>query len=139
MADSLKEGRVALIGCGKMGEAMLAGWLAASSGAAADISAADILIVGHTAERCAALEQRYDVRTQQGMAGIADADLIGWPLQIIVGKRGLAEGKVELKRRRTGERSEFLVDALPEMLAFANRKMMDMHKGGVTIFSGLFD
>ena len=68
--------KIGIIGCGKMGEAMLAGWLAASSGAAADISAADILIVGHTAERCAALEQRYDVRTQQGMAGIADADLI---------------------------------------------------------------
>ena len=68
--------KIGIIGCGKMGEAMLAGWLAASSGAAADISAADILIVGHTAERCASLEQRYDVRTQQGMAGIADADLI---------------------------------------------------------------
>ncbi len=29
----------------------------------------------------------------------ADADLIGWPLQVIVGKRGLKEGKVEMKLR----------------------------------------
>ena len=31
-------------------------------------------------------------------------DLIGLPWQIIVGPKGLAEGKVELKNRRTGER-----------------------------------
>ena len=34
----------------------------------------------------------------------ATADLIGMPWQIIVGPKGLAEGKVELKRRATGER-----------------------------------
>ena len=34
----------------------------------------------------------------------ATADLIGLPWQIIVGPKGLAEGKVELKRRATGER-----------------------------------
>ncbi len=26
-----------------------------------------------------------------------DADLIGWPFQVVVGKKGLAEGVVELK------------------------------------------
>ncbi|HYS81483.1 MAG TPA: His/Gly/Thr/Pro-type tRNA ligase C-terminal domain-containing protein, partial [Anaeromyxobacteraceae bacterium] len=30
-----------------------------------------------------------------------DADLLGIPLRIAVGKRGLAEGKVEWKRRGT--------------------------------------
>ena len=34
----------------------------------------------------------------------ATADLIGLPWQIIVGPKGLAEGKVEVKRRVTGER-----------------------------------
>ena len=34
----------------------------------------------------------------------ATADLIGLPWQIIVGPKGLADGKVELKRRATGER-----------------------------------
>jgi prolyl-tRNA synthetase len=37
-------------------------------------------------------------------AKFATADLIGLPWQIIVGPKGLAEGKVELKRRATGER-----------------------------------
>ena len=34
----------------------------------------------------------------------ATADLIGVPWQIIVGPKSLAEGKVEMKRRSTGER-----------------------------------
>ena len=37
---------------------------------------------------------------------MADADLMGHPWQIIVGPRGAAAGKVELKRRASGERSE---------------------------------
>ena len=32
-----------------------------------------------------------------------DADLIGFPIRIVVGKRGLAEGIVEIQMRRTGE------------------------------------
>jgi prolyl-tRNA synthetase len=36
----------------------------------------------------------------------ADADLMGFPWQVIVGPRGAAAGKVELKRRATGERQE---------------------------------
>ena len=34
----------------------------------------------------------------------AKMDLIGLPWQIIVGPKSLAEGKVEVKNRRTGER-----------------------------------
>nr|MCU0819433.1 proline--tRNA ligase [Beijerinckiaceae bacterium] len=37
-------------------------------------------------------------------AKFATADLIGLPWQVIVGPKSLAEGKVELKRRATGER-----------------------------------
>jgi len=33
-----------------------------------------------------------------------DADLIGMPFQVIVGEKGLKNGQVEVKRRRTGER-----------------------------------
>ena len=36
----------------------------------------------------------------------ADADLIGYPVQVTVGKRGIANGTVDLKLRATGERSE---------------------------------
>jgi prolyl-tRNA synthetase len=35
----------------------------------------------------------------------ADADLIGYPVQVVVGKRGLERDEVECKLRGTGERS----------------------------------
>jgi prolyl-tRNA synthetase len=46
----------------------------------------------------------YDDRDDRPGAKFATADLIGVPWQILVGPKGLAEGKVELKRRATGER-----------------------------------
>jgi len=46
----------------------------------------------------------------------ADADLIGYPFQVVVGKRGVAAGVVELKDRATGERSEVAIDALAQTL-----------------------
>jgi len=39
-----------------------------------------------------------------------DADLIGAPLQVIVGKKGLANGAVEIKIRKTGEKISVPVD-----------------------------
>ena len=50
------------------------------------------------------LEVLYDDR--QARAGIKfnDADLVGIPLQLAVGKRGLSQGQVELKMRQTGVR-----------------------------------
>ncbi|MBL8652962.1 MAG: proline--tRNA ligase [Alphaproteobacteria bacterium] len=51
-------------------------------------------------------------------AKFATMDLIGLPWQLVVGPRGLANGKVELKRRRTGERIELSVEeALNRLLA----------------------
>jgi prolyl-tRNA synthetase len=46
----------------------------------------------------------YDDRDERPGGKFATADLIGVPWQILVGPKGLAEGKVELKRRATGER-----------------------------------
>jgi prolyl-tRNA synthetase len=48
----------------------------------------------------------YDDRSDRAGAKFADADLMGHPWQIVVGPRGAAAGKVELKRRATGERLE---------------------------------
>ncbi|HET6714678.1 MAG TPA: His/Gly/Thr/Pro-type tRNA ligase C-terminal domain-containing protein, partial [Actinomycetota bacterium] len=42
----------------------------------------------------------------------ADADLIGYPVQVIVGKKGLAAQQVELKLRATGERSSAPLDGV---------------------------
>ena len=50
----------------------------------------------------------YDDREERPGAKFANADLIGLPWQVIVGPKSLAEGKVEMKRRVTGERE--LVD-----------------------------
>ena len=45
----------------------------------------------------------HDLDERPG-AKFATADLIGIPWQILVGPRGLAEGKVEVKRRSDGTR-----------------------------------
>jgi prolyl-tRNA synthetase len=46
----------------------------------------------------------YDDRDQRPGAKFATADLIGIPWQVLVGPKGLAEGKVELKSRADGSR-----------------------------------
>lgn len=48
----------------------------------------------------------YDDREDRAGVKFADADLMGFPWQVIIGPRGAAAGKVELKRRATGERAE---------------------------------
>ncbi len=51
-----------------------------------------------------------DDREERPGAKFADADLMGMPWQAIIGPRGAAAGKVELKRRATGERLELSVE-----------------------------
>jgi prolyl-tRNA synthetase len=46
----------------------------------------------------------YDDRDQRPGAKFATADLIGIPWQVLIGPKGLAEGKVELKSRADGSR-----------------------------------
>jgi len=53
----------------------------------------------------------YDDRDDRAGIKFADADLMGHPWQIVVGPRGAAAGRVELKRRATGERQELDVAA----------------------------
>jgi prolyl-tRNA synthetase len=50
------------------------------------------------------IEVLYDDTDQRAGAKFAAADLIGIPWQILVGPKGLAEGKLELKRRSDGAR-----------------------------------
>jgi prolyl-tRNA synthetase len=49
-------------------------------------------------------EVLYDDLDQRPGAKFATADLVGIPWQILIGPKGLAEGKVELKRRADGSR-----------------------------------
>ena len=63
------------------------------------------------------LDVLYDDRDERPGTKFATADLIGLPWQILVGPKGLAEGKVELKRRATGERELLSVDDVLAKLA----------------------
>ena len=84
--------------------------------------------VGPTAEAlwrtlaAAGIETVIDDRDERAGVKFADADLIGWPFQIIVGSRGLADGVVELKHRATGER-----ETLP--LAEASDRVVALVRG----------
>jgi prolyl-tRNA synthetase len=49
------------------------------------------------------IEVLFDDRDERPGVKFKDNDLIGIPLRIVVGSKGLAEGKVELKDRKTGE------------------------------------
>ncbi len=53
----------------------------------------------------------YDDRDERPGAKFAVMDLIGLPDQVIVGPKSLAEGKVEIKNRRTGNRELVGVEA----------------------------
>jgi prolyl-tRNA synthetase len=53
----------------------------------------------------------YDDTDARPGGKFATADLIGVPWQIIVGPKGLAEGKVEIKRRAGGDRELVSLDA----------------------------
>ncbi|MRS13040.1 MAG: proline--tRNA ligase [Actinobacteria bacterium] len=55
------------------------------------------------------IECVIDDRDERAGVKFADADLIGWPYQAVVGKKGLADGTIEVKCRATGERSHVAV------------------------------
>lgn len=96
---------------------------------AAEKLAADLADMG--------FEVAIDDRSERAGVKFADADLIGWPIQVIVGKRGLAEGKVEVKRRSTGERKDIALATLEEAFAFAKRNAKGRAFEG-NLLQGLF-
>jgi prolyl-tRNA synthetase len=59
------------------------------------------------------IEVLYDDRVD-AQAGFKfnDADLLGMPVQVIVGERKLKENKVEVKIRKSGERFDVELDSL---------------------------
>ena len=63
------------------------------------------------------IEVLYDDRNESVGVKFADMDLIGLPWQIVIGPRGLKEGKVELKNRSSGVKEELSInDALNRIL-----------------------
>jgi prolyl-tRNA synthetase len=74
--------------------------------AATDAACADLYAKLERAGR----QVLYDDRDERPGAKFATLDLIGLPWQIIVGPKGLADGKVEVKNRRSGERLMLAAD-----------------------------
>ena len=74
---------------------------------------------GSVADACVAagLETVVDDRAERPGVKFADADLIGFPWQVIVGKKGVANGIAEVKERATGERFEVALDEVASWLA----------------------
>jgi prolyl-tRNA synthetase len=60
------------------------------------------------------IEVLFDDRDERPGVKFKDNDLIGIPLRIVVGSKGLAEGKVELKIRKTGEVLSLPIDGAVE-------------------------
>ena len=83
------------------------------------------------------LEVVIDDRKERAGVKFAEADLMGWPLQIVMGKRGLTEGKVEIKRRATGERRDISLEGLAEALSFA-KGAQRRWGNNLNAFAGLF-
>jgi prolyl-tRNA synthetase len=61
--------------------------------------------------QAAGVETLYDDRDERGGVKLGGQDLIGLPWQLIVGPRGIANGMVELKNRRTGEKQELSIES----------------------------
>jgi len=53
----------------------------------------------------AGIDTLLDDRDERPGIKFKDADLIGFPIQVVIGKKGLKEGKIELKSRKTQKRS----------------------------------
>lgn len=64
----------------------------------------------------------YDDKSDRGGVKFSRMDLIGLPYQIVVGPRGLKEGTVEVKDRKSGERQSLSPDAAISFVADAIQK-----------------
>ena len=107
--------------CGALSLTMVLG-LAACGGNTATTDSTD----GDTAAKA---DELYDLLTGMGLdvllddreerpgVKFKDADLVGLPMQVVVGGKGLARGIVEVKNRKTGEKGELPVEGFAEAFA----------------------
>jgi prolyl-tRNA synthetase len=72
--------------------------------------AADKALELHDLLVSAGFEVLLDDRDERPGIKFNDADLVGCPMQLVAGDKGLARGVVEAKDRRTGERTEIPLD-----------------------------
>jgi len=71
----------------------------------------------HEALETAGIEVLLDDRDQRAGVKFKDADLVGFPLRVVIGERGLKQGKLEVKWR-WDEKSQMIdLDGAVEQLA----------------------
>lgn len=80
-----------------------------------DCAAATVKLVQELLE--AGLDVVVDDRNERPGFKFADNDLMGFPYQIVIGKRGLKNGTFELKDRATGEREDISIDEAAAIVA----------------------
>lgn len=80
-----------------------------------------------------------DDRKERPGVKFADADLMGWPVQIIVGKRGLDNGTIELKIRSTGERGDVALSFILEAQSLLFRQRERVHSYLTDLLRGDLD
>ncbi len=73
------------------------------------------------------LEVIIDDRKERPGVKFAEADLMGWPVQVVVGKRGLAEKTYEVKNRMANEKKTLTFAQYAEAIAFAKRATRPVH------------
>ena len=86
--------------------------------AAAVVAAADDI---YAELQAAGVSVLYDDREVRPGVKFADADLVGMPVQIVVGAKGVANGIVERKQRATGDRDEVPLERVVETLSESTR------------------
>ena len=72
------------------------------------------------------IEILYDDTDERPGAKFAKVDLVGLPWQIVVGPKGVAEGKVELVYRRTGEANLLALGEVLEKLSTAHKSQVEV-------------
>jgi prolyl-tRNA synthetase len=75
----------------------------------------------------AGIEVLYDERDERPGVKFKDADLIGLPYRIAVGKKGVAEGMVELKARRSPEVVKVKIE---DVVRVVSEKVLAERAGG---------
>jgi len=75
----------------------------------------------------AGIDVLFDDRPERPGVKFNDMDLIGFPVRIVVGKRGLDNGEIELSLRRDGERRSTPIDELVP----AVQSLLDELKGEI--------
>jgi prolyl-tRNA synthetase len=65
----------------------------------------------------AGIEVVVDDRKERPGVKFNDADLMGYPYQVVCGKRGIKNGVVEVKERATGERADVAIAEVASYLA----------------------